>query len=491
MTGLNVAHYMQKVILHRSINLVPGNDWREIMIKINPVIYGLFLFFLTHAAYSTSLTGTPGVSKEKFEIIYNICAQPLIEKRTCSIRYSRQLYEKMIIAQAHKKSKVRVNRLSHGINFKNEFPHLIAIFDKMVTRISESELEIIVESLKDEGNYAIDRIRESAGPEFKNLIDKLTAREALEDNSILKMLMEGTAGGINFLFKSIEEIMNEENKVLQTQLTFESDCKRVLCAVKEIYGREIGPRLLYIFQKYGLNGSHLAFENSIPWTEEELDVLIMALEDLPGGLLPIISNKPLVRKVKPEKNSLSEDENETGRKTRADSRFNFYDPWWESNSEYEKMAVFTHEIGHYVSIELNLVFSDEWLSLSGWYDTTPPPEISRGEIEGLDIEFPDWFSLSYLQYLMSDRSSNYLHSEDACFLSDYSKENPHEDFAETFVAYRYMPEILRNRCRGKYDFIKENVFGGMEFTSKKQFCKLRPELGFDIRSKKRYFQDFK
>ena len=51
------------------------------------------------------------------------------------------------------------------------------------------------------------------------------------------------------------------------------------------------------------------------------------------------------------------------------------------------------------------------------------------------------------------------------FVSEYAKTNPSEDFAESYRYYINDPELLKIMCPGKYEFMKNLVFNGREYSS--------------------------
>ena len=238
---------------------------------------------------------------------------------------------------------------------------------------------------------------------------------------------------------------------ITTNYQFDSNCKKVLCAVKEIFGRDVGSRILYIMQEYGLNGSHLSFRNTSNWNKEELDVLLQGLEDLPKGMLPLDDNRSFVRM----KRGYTYTKYNIGDGcVGANSEIRFFDCWWEDFHGSNRMSVLAHEVAHYVGEELAIDDTPEWLSLSGW-----------------ETEL----------YYDSNRKlrSRWSANKDACFLSTYGQTKPAEDFAEMFVAYRYSSETLKKECPKKYNFMKDLVFNGIEFTKDKNFCEKRPRLEYE------------
>lgn len=50
------------------------------------------------------------------------------------------------------------------------------------------------------------------------------------------------------------------------------------------------------------------------------------------------------------------------------------------------------------------------------------------------------------------------------FISTYAQTNKFEDFAETYMAYVRVPEVLKYYSMDKYEFMKQEVFNGFEYT---------------------------
>jgi len=232
--------------------------------------------------------------------------------------------------------------------------------------------------------------------------------------------------------------------------TFKSNCKEVLCAVKEIFGQDVGPKILYILQEFGLNGSFLSFNEAENWSNEELDVLLQGLEDLPKGMLSFDDNKSFVRHVRGQNYAKSPPGKGC---VQAIDDLRFFDCWWKNLNKADRMTTPTHEIGHYVGLELGLDEHSAWLELSGW------------EIE---------------QYYDENKKlkTKWNMNKDACFLSTYGQKDPREDFAEMFVAYRYLPEIFQKTCPEKYRYFKDFIYNKIEFTKDKKFCEKQPRLKY-------------
>ena len=60
-------------------------------------------------------------------------------------------------------------------------------------------------------------------------------------------------------------------------------------------------------------------------------------------------------------------------------------------------------------------------------------------------------------------NSHWIEREDGCFVKDYARTNPNEDFAETLMYYALYPSSLEMNCPEKYDFIESQVVPRMNF----------------------------
>ncbi len=263
--------------------------------------------------------------------------------------------------------------------------------------------------------------------------------------------MSTTEHGINFvnqspklikLFDKLTTKMTPDG--ITTKYQNNSKCTDVICAAKEIFGPKVGPRLLYLLGKYGMNASPIPFgETAVPWNHEELEPVIAAFENLPPGLLPILDSKKLARykwgSTLPNYAEL--EKKEPSQCVAANSGMEFFDCHFRKEKWLQEQHAF-HEVSHYIGIEFSLHDWESWLKLSKWEETTQPNGI---------IGF----------------NTNWKAGLPKCFVSKYAQANPKEDFAESMVAYRYNPQILKANCPAKYDFLKDLVFDGIEYTDEK------------------------
>ena len=242
----------------------------------------------------------------------------------------------------------------------------------------------------------------------------------------------------------------EDQKEIQTEYKINPECDKVMCAMEKIWGKEMGGKMMFLKLKHGYNTSELAFANSDRFTKEELDDVILGVEDLPRNLAPLgkDNNQRLTRFVR---GYTLENYSPT---VVANAVVMLFDAWSKDSSASRQYTIF-HEMAHNVGSKLNrLDDSPEWHELSGW--------IKKGD--------------------------NWEASPDGCFASKYGKTNPWEDFAESLSTYRYNGNEIKTKCPEKFEFLKKNVFKGIEYTeanlcaaiSEEQIFKAQKLLGKEL-----------
>ncbi|MFS4458173.1 putative zinc-binding metallopeptidase [Bdellovibrio sp. HCB2-146] len=212
---------------------------------------------------------------------------------------------------------------------------------------------------------------------------------------------------------------------------FKPNCKKVLCAIKEVFGAQVGLRLAYMLARFNMNGSHLRYPNASPFTVAELDEVLMALQDIPTEFLPITQDMQLTRLTRGKTVELG------GHPcTLADNQIRLYDLWEIAASDVKRETLI-HEVAHALSDHQfhNIELKPEWLGLSQW--------IHR---EGTSLN--------------TSRGANRQE-----FVSDYAMSSPREDFAESFTAYIYEPQLLLRQNPAKFQFLKDVIFKGRDFLS--------------------------
>lgn len=222
--------------------------------------------------------------------------------------------------------------------------------------------------------------------------------------------------------------MKINQKNFQHEFGINPECKKALCALEKIWGKEMAVKMLYVKLKHGYNVSEFAFDQSVRFRKDELDDVIKALEDLPPHLVPVaLKNQRLTRFP-----SSGTDDN----KTLANAVIMLYDRWSEKYSTARQYTIF-HELAHNIATKIkNIDDNPEWLALSGWMKLGDDWEAAPGQ----------------------------------CFISNYAKANAWEDFAETLSAYRYNGNVLKKTCPAKYQFMKDKVMNGLEYISENS-CK--------------------
>lgn len=235
----------------------------------------------------------------------------------------------------------------------------------------------------------------------------------------------------------------------ERQKTFNSKCKKVECAVKEIFGPKSGVQLLFMHQKFGMNGSHLTKVNRSSWKTSELDNVLLTLTDFPPGIFPAEENRFLTH-FKRGYLPIYASEN-----TIANASIEVFDLWDQQSRDEKRYALF-HELGHNLGGLAGADEDSKWLKMSGWEQTT---KVVNGK-----------------------KVTEYKPKKPETIVSKYAFTNPAEDFAESVAAYRYNPKKLKSISPEKYNFIKEVIFDNVEYTSE-QACKNPTRLSDEITSK--------
>lgn len=125
-----------------------------------------------------------------------------------------------------------------------------------------------------------------------------------------------------------------------------------------------------------------------------------------------------------------------------------------SVEDYELSAVLTHEIGHVA--DENYIVGDSVSGESGFYDF------------GKKVYENDP-SVRFYRLSWKNERERLENSTRIDFVTGYAMSDPFEDFAEAYLFYRlHGPEFrtlaASNEVLGKkYEFMKEEVFGGQEF----------------------------
>lgn len=243
-----------------------------------------------------------------------------------------------------------------------------------------------------------------------------------------------TVNGISFkdedpamiqLFKDLNTF--DETKEGERPLSFKSNCDKVLCAAKEIFGDKEGVQLLYMLKKHGFNGSSLRTANSSPWKTDELNDILTALSDYPDSLYPLDYNRQFTHYTRGVNSG----------PVVANASMVVFD-LWNKQTPQDRQQLVLHELGHVIAQKKNLDSALDWYDVGGWTSKT----------------------------IQKDGEQQSAYTQPAEFaVSKYGSTSPVEDFAETVAAYRFDGANLKTKHPGKYNFIKDHVFDGKEFLS--------------------------
>ncbi len=211
---------------------------------------------------------------------------------------------------------------------------------------------------------------------------------------------------------------------VQKKYSINPKCKKVICAIKKIFGKTLGPKLLYMKTRYGFNSSHLSYDVASPLNDRELERILIGIRNFPPSTFPLkhtrspktTGNKQLIRIRGPSRRGII-----------ANATMKYFDPWEQQSDPYMDIAV-VHELGHYIWAEKKLS-SLTWNAFSGW--------VNKG--------------------------SKWEYTKKHTLTSDYATNGPEEDFAESVVEYRYDPIALKKASLEKYNFIKNKVFNDIEY----------------------------
>jgi hypothetical protein len=194
------------------------------------------------------------------------------------------------------------------------------------------------------------------------------------------------------------------------------------------------------------------------WSEGELNDLDAGLARLPQSLILDDDKLGNIRRYSALTDS---SKNPVFAWTLGNGDIEFTDLGISSSYRFPKVLpavaeVILHEIGHHFDNE-NPKWK-EFMALSGWRDLgadTLFPTIKNGETaKGSALGITDDPNGDYVVSRQYNRT--YVHKADAKFgEGDYTRQNPLDDFAETFMQYMVDPENLRKNAPEKYAFMTQ------------------------------------
>lgn len=224
----------------------------------------------------------------------------------------------------------------------------------------------------------------------------------------------------------------------------DGQCKDVSCAAAKVFGQEKGNFFLGFLIETGLNLSSLGYSklepptfsgetepspetiaefNGLykvrPWEEEELTGYLQGVYSLPKFLFPLT----------PTRLAQSTHFHQNGPQVHSNATIIMYPDMVSLDVEYQRYTM-VHEIGHVIGAHLRLDTSPEWVAYS---------------------------------WKLDRQNNRVLRKTEENFVSAYARQDFFEDFAESFAAFRFNPKKLLNKAPGKFNFIKERIFKGLDY----------------------------
>lgn len=225
-------------------------------------------------------------------------------------------------------------------------------------------------------------------------------------------------------------------------------------AMDALFGKDQATLLIYLADRFKINASFTQKSTLERVDDENLRQAAQALLDLPDPLTQKAAHRLAIRQDLTPSESAAEH--------RYDRDYGvplmvFFKRSKDPVPGYRNYVVF-HEFMHVVDRSFGRVDgngkarfrseSDDWTSYSGGWKVVKGTENART-----------------IRYTPLDTS---------VFFSTYAQESMQEDFAESVIGYRYEPETLKKASPKKYEFIRKNLFNGVEYTSENECSKSKP-----------------
>ncbi len=236
---------------------------------------------------------------------------------------------------------------------------------------------------------------------------------------------EGMVNALNSLL-TYAELFTLPN----SQKKFTSSCMDVSCALSEVFGGKAGTQLVFMLKKYNFNGSHVAYANTAKWRSDELDEVLLALSAFPEKRFPL-ANEGQQKLVHADRGYKAIDD-DNGQIV-ANDDINIFQHWNELNQQKRAYSI-VHELVHVIATHYQVDESKEWLKIGRW-----------------------------VKKINQDMSVKWITQNPKTVVSEYGKEYPYEDFAESALAYRFSPAKLKNASPEAYELIKNIVFNGVDY----------------------------
>lgn len=221
---------------------------------------------------------------------------------------------------------------------------------------------------------------------------------------------------------------------LPKQFTIPKSCEKVLCAAEAVFGKEVGPQMVFLMERFDVNTSPYSNSNASLMRSDEIQDVIRTFELVHPDQVPFGSNKKLTKFKRGYTLASYDGDGEV----LANASIQLFDGWSEQSSLMRQYTLY-HEFAHNHSDNVFSSYDESktWLGLGNW------EKMSESEFRSLRT------------------SSMKGHS----YVSKYGEVNPWEDFAESLSAYRFNPRLLTSTSLSKYNFIKEMVHDGISYES--------------------------
>lgn len=263
----------------------------------------------------------------------------------------------------------------------------------------------------------------------------------------------------NFFSKKMIPLFSTEKELKALNLILTKDeidtaidrksCFNVVCILTEHFGdQDVAMQAMIIANKSGY-GVQKTDEKTSNWTAEELSRLSQTLNYLPVELEKLPQMRRF-RKV-PEKEKDADGSRVAGW-TFLTKNSDIYIPEKTLSAGHsgQILDIIVHELAHQHDNENHdhssmkfMSSSPEFKEFSGWKNVDKMITNEKGlpEVE-INTEF----------------------KEGLCFITEYSKTNQYEYYAEMLTNYILHPVKLKTTCPKVYQFAKDKVFSGKEFS---------------------------
>lgn len=229
-------------------------------------------------------------------------------------------------------------------------------------------------------------------------------------------------------------------------------CRSVDCVGESVFGNTWGARF-YFKERFGLSISGQVTPKGEEFRDEQsVRAVLLAISSLPESTFPIapeiftwgyeVFSNNIVITPYTTGETMSQGaaavmaSYRTGDGQVINADIMMFDAWKDVASPFDKALTVFHELIHLLDIttEQRTTFSStkDWLSFSNW---------------------------------IYDEAANQWFADNKFMCSAYGRTNPAEDFAECGVLYRYAPQVLKQISMKKYNFYKNKVFQGVEYTT--------------------------